>query len=253
VDLERGPLSLESTTDELLQRKSSGYCLENREYGRADPLRWLRYTTLSAKVGTNFVDSRSVGIVRSWNQATELFCAALYWNKVLCKVQQTDTRVHVKSFYAHVNIRVVIFSVQFLWNTFKSYGPTITAHFSRVNKGGKHVLLSVLVATVGEMAFWLYVHVRYWKTIYSDMSSEINENSAGWTVLNWISKLVQAITMYPAHCSASNSRDLYSVLVWTHHFENSCDLLCNISYPSLAKILDLRKRNFTPELNCVIK
>jgi hypothetical protein len=38
--LERGPLSLVSTTEELLDKKSSGSCLENREYGRRDPSRW---------------------------------------------------------------------------------------------------------------------------------------------------------------------------------------------------------------------
>jgi hypothetical protein len=44
VGLERGPLSLVSTTEELLDRKvaalkSSSPCLENREYGRRDPSR----------------------------------------------------------------------------------------------------------------------------------------------------------------------------------------------------------------------
>jgi hypothetical protein len=39
VGLERGPLSLVSTTEELLDRKSRGSCLENREYGRRDPSR----------------------------------------------------------------------------------------------------------------------------------------------------------------------------------------------------------------------
>jgi hypothetical protein len=39
VGLERGALSLVSTTEELLDRKSSGSCLENREYGRRDPSR----------------------------------------------------------------------------------------------------------------------------------------------------------------------------------------------------------------------
>jgi hypothetical protein len=39
VGLERGPLSLVSTTEELLDKKSSGSCLENREYGRRDPSR----------------------------------------------------------------------------------------------------------------------------------------------------------------------------------------------------------------------
>jgi hypothetical protein len=31
-----GPLSLMSTTEELLEKKSSGSCQENREYGRRD-------------------------------------------------------------------------------------------------------------------------------------------------------------------------------------------------------------------------
>jgi hypothetical protein len=73
VDLERGPLSLVSTIEELLGRNSSGSGLESREYGRRDPLSRPR-GTLSAKVGTNFVDRRrSVGIVRSRTQATEYF------------------------------------------------------------------------------------------------------------------------------------------------------------------------------------
>jgi hypothetical protein len=39
VGVERGPLSLMSTTEELLERKSSGSSLERREYGRRDPSR----------------------------------------------------------------------------------------------------------------------------------------------------------------------------------------------------------------------
>jgi hypothetical protein len=39
VCLERGLLSLVRTIDELLGRNSSGSGLENREYGRGDPLR----------------------------------------------------------------------------------------------------------------------------------------------------------------------------------------------------------------------
>jgi hypothetical protein len=38
VGLERGPLGLMSTIEELLER-SSGSDLENREYGRRDPSR----------------------------------------------------------------------------------------------------------------------------------------------------------------------------------------------------------------------
>jgi hypothetical protein len=37
VALERGPLSLVSTNEELLERKSRGSGVENREYGRRDP------------------------------------------------------------------------------------------------------------------------------------------------------------------------------------------------------------------------
>jgi hypothetical protein len=37
LGMERGPLSLVSTTEELLARKSSSSGLENRVYGRKDP------------------------------------------------------------------------------------------------------------------------------------------------------------------------------------------------------------------------
>jgi hypothetical protein len=39
VGLEQGSPSLVSTTEELLGRKRSGSGLENRDYGREDPLR----------------------------------------------------------------------------------------------------------------------------------------------------------------------------------------------------------------------
>jgi hypothetical protein len=54
LGLERSPLSLVSTTEEVLERKSSSSGLEIREYGRKDPSRWLRSTLLSAKFGTKF-------------------------------------------------------------------------------------------------------------------------------------------------------------------------------------------------------
>jgi hypothetical protein len=56
VGLERGPLSLVSTTEELLGRKSGGSGIENRDYGRSGTVRWLNDTPLSAKDGTNFAD-----------------------------------------------------------------------------------------------------------------------------------------------------------------------------------------------------
>jgi hypothetical protein len=42
VGLEQGSLSLVSTIEELLGRNIGGSGLENREYGRGDPLRWPR-------------------------------------------------------------------------------------------------------------------------------------------------------------------------------------------------------------------
>jgi hypothetical protein len=37
MGLEGGPLSLVSTTEELLERKNIGSCLDNRDYGRKGP------------------------------------------------------------------------------------------------------------------------------------------------------------------------------------------------------------------------
>jgi hypothetical protein len=75
VGMERGPLSLMSTTDELLGRNNSGSGLENREYGRGDPLRWPRDTLYPQKLTISSPTSggRSVGIVRLRTKATEFF------------------------------------------------------------------------------------------------------------------------------------------------------------------------------------
>jgi hypothetical protein len=73
VGLERGPLSLVSTIEELLGRKRSGSGLENREYGRRDPLGWPRDALYPQKLALTSPTSggRSVGIVRSRTEATE--------------------------------------------------------------------------------------------------------------------------------------------------------------------------------------
>jgi hypothetical protein len=56
--LERGPLSLVRTNEEeLLGRNSSGFSLENQEYGHGELLRWPR-DMLYTKVGTNFANKR---------------------------------------------------------------------------------------------------------------------------------------------------------------------------------------------------
>jgi hypothetical protein len=72
VTMERDPLSLVSTTEELLGRRSNGSGLENREYGRRYPSRWPRSTLCSQKLALTSPTSggRSVGIVRSRTLAT---------------------------------------------------------------------------------------------------------------------------------------------------------------------------------------
>jgi hypothetical protein len=58
VGLERSPLHLVSTTEELLGSNSSGSGLESREYGLRDSSRLPRGTLYPQKVGTNFADKR---------------------------------------------------------------------------------------------------------------------------------------------------------------------------------------------------
>jgi hypothetical protein len=61
ASLERGPLSLVSTSEELLER-SSGFGLENREYGRRDPSRWSCGTLYPQKLA---VIRRQAAVARS--------------------------------------------------------------------------------------------------------------------------------------------------------------------------------------------
>jgi hypothetical protein len=69
----RGPLSVMSTTEELLGRKSSGSSLEIREYGRGDLSRCPRDSLYPQKLALTSPTNggRSVHIVRSRIQATE--------------------------------------------------------------------------------------------------------------------------------------------------------------------------------------
>jgi hypothetical protein len=66
VGLERGPLSLVSTTEEIHERKRSGSSLENQEYSHKDPSRWRRGTLYPQKLVLTSPKScgRSVGTVR---------------------------------------------------------------------------------------------------------------------------------------------------------------------------------------------
>jgi hypothetical protein len=77
VGLERGPLSLVSTTDELLGRKSSGSGLDSREYvlctDHEIPLYPRKLAFTSPTRG-----SPSVGIVHSLTQTTEFVFYVLF-------------------------------------------------------------------------------------------------------------------------------------------------------------------------------
>jgi hypothetical protein len=102
VGLERGPLSLVSTTEELLGRKSSGACLENREYGRRDPSRWPRSTVYPQKLAITSPTSggRSVGIVRSRTQAIEF---VFYVKRNILRNQQ-KLNFYISEIYRSVGI-----------------------------------------------------------------------------------------------------------------------------------------------------
>jgi hypothetical protein len=105
VGLERGPLSLVHTIEELLGRNSSGSGLESQEYDHVDPLHQPRDTLYLQKLALTSVTNggRSVGIVRSWTKAMELRvsftllptfpqCSVLYclpiWYQNWCNIQK---------------------------------------------------------------------------------------------------------------------------------------------------------------------
>jgi hypothetical protein len=101
VGLERGPLSLVYTIEELLGRNSSGSGLENREYGRRDPLRWPRDTLYPQKLALTSPASggRSVGIVRLRTKAPECFLSCFVESREIRKNihrERQDTRVSHK-------------------------------------------------------------------------------------------------------------------------------------------------------------
>jgi hypothetical protein len=86
VVLERGPLSLLITIEELLGRRSSGSGLESREYGRRYRPRCPRGTLYPQNLVLSSPTSGglSLGIVRSQIQATEFFFSTNVFCVSLC-------------------------------------------------------------------------------------------------------------------------------------------------------------------------
>jgi hypothetical protein len=95
VGLEWGPLILVSTIEELFERKSSGFGLENREYGHRDPSRWPRGTLFPQKLALTSLTSggRPVGIrvVRSRIEATEFLLCHVSVGLFLGRIKMTMT------------------------------------------------------------------------------------------------------------------------------------------------------------------
>jgi hypothetical protein len=82
LGLERGILSLVSTVEELLIRKSSGFGLERREYGRRDLSSWPHDTLYPQILALTSLTrgGSSVGIFRSQTEATEFISLFLYFS-----------------------------------------------------------------------------------------------------------------------------------------------------------------------------
>jgi hypothetical protein len=90
VGLERGPLSLVSTTEDLLGRKSSSSNLEIREYGHRNPLHWPHETLYPQKLPLTSPTSggHSVGIVHLRTKAMELlYCPDRLWGSFKGKAE----------------------------------------------------------------------------------------------------------------------------------------------------------------------
>jgi hypothetical protein len=107
VGLQRGPLSPVSTTEELIERKSSGSGLEIREYGHRDPSRWPRSTLYPQKLALTSPTSggHSVCIVRSRTKATEFFFLTLQQislntTSVQCETAHCGNKVESSVFQA---------------------------------------------------------------------------------------------------------------------------------------------------------
>jgi hypothetical protein len=86
VGLERGPLNLVSSIEELLEWKSSGSGLENREYSRRNPSYWPRGTHYPQTLALTFAAScgRSVGIILSRDTYKHENTTRNHWVSGIC-------------------------------------------------------------------------------------------------------------------------------------------------------------------------
>jgi hypothetical protein len=118
VGLERGPLSLVSTTEELLGRNSSSSSLEIREYGDRDSSTLSMWHPLRKTLALTSPTSggRSVGIVRLRTLTTEFFLFYMFRsydhlqveNILLARITQMTTD---PLFYNSANIIVLVFYI----------------------------------------------------------------------------------------------------------------------------------------------
>jgi hypothetical protein len=75
MGLECGPFSLVSTIKELLGRKNSDPGLEKRDYGSRESVTLTILYPQKFPLTSPTSGGRSVGIVRSWTNATEFVCS----------------------------------------------------------------------------------------------------------------------------------------------------------------------------------
>jgi hypothetical protein len=106
VGLQRGPVSLVSTSEELLQRKSSSCGLDSRECGRRDQLCWQRDTfypqrlalTSTTSCGCNVEDLGIYGKTIKWIIKKQNGKVRLAWSKIDCSKYDNTFRIKFLEF-----------------------------------------------------------------------------------------------------------------------------------------------------------